>query len=164
MNRLYKSWNGTVAAAGCIIASISGCAGPSGVAARSVKTYDARTFFETVSYTGASFSADESRLLISSDLSGVFNVYSMPIAGGEPQMLTHSTTHATYGVAYFPRDDRFLYTRTEEGALLLWRLRIEDLLELAKQRVGRNLLPAEWSKHMPDTTLRATFPDLPTGK
>ena len=74
--------------------------------------YDARTFYATTSYGGASFSADESRILFSSDATGVFNAYSVPVAGGEPTRLTNSTTHAVTAVGYFPRDDRILSRRT----------------------------------------------------
>src|SRR5262249_7268550 len=83
--------------------------------AGAVPKYDARTFYETTAFAGVSFSADESRLLISSDASGVFNAYSQPIAGGPPTQLTHSTTHAIFAVSYFPRDDRILLTQDEGG-------------------------------------------------
>src|SRR5262249_24319843 len=82
---------------------------------RAVPKYDARTFYETVSYMGASFSADEKRLLITSDVSGVYNAYSIPVAGGEPQQLTDSKTSAILAVSYFPHDDRILYTQDEGG-------------------------------------------------
>jgi dipeptidyl aminopeptidase/acylaminoacyl peptidase len=82
---------------------------------REVPKYDARTFYETTSFFGASFSADEKRLLISSDASGVFNAYSQPIEGGPPTRLTHSTTHAIFAVSYFPHDDRILYSQDEGG-------------------------------------------------
>jgi hypothetical protein len=49
-----------------------------------VPKYEARTFYETTTYFGASFSADEKRLLITSDASGVFNAYSVAVEGGEP--------------------------------------------------------------------------------
>src|SRR5438128_11696165 len=82
---------------------------------RSVPEYDARTFYATTSYIGASFSADESRILFSSDATGVFNAYSVPVAGGEATRLTNSTTHAVTAVGYFPRDDRILVTQDEGG-------------------------------------------------
>lgn len=82
---------------------------------KAVPTYDARTFYGTTSYGGSSFSADESRILFSSDASGVFNAYSMPVAGGEPTKLSNSTTHAVMAVSYFPRDDRVLVTQDEGG-------------------------------------------------
>jgi Tol biopolymer transport system component len=90
-------------------------AGVSGARAADVPRYDARTFFETTSYNGASFSADESRLLLNSDDGGVFNAYSQPVAGGAADKLTTSTKNAIFGVSYFPRDDRILYTQDEGG-------------------------------------------------
>lgn len=80
-----------------------------------IPRYDARTFYGTTSYGGSSFSPDESRILFSSDADGVFNVYSIPVAGGEPTKLTNSTTHAVTGVGYFPRDERILVTQDEGG-------------------------------------------------
>src|SRR5438105_15049774 len=82
---------------------------------RGVPEYDARTFYATTTYFGASFSADESRLLFTSDASGVFNAYSVPVAGGPPTQLTNSTTSAVLAVGYFPHDDRILVTRDEGG-------------------------------------------------
>lgn len=82
---------------------------------RSVPQYDARTFYETINYFGASFSADEKQILITSDASGVFNVYTVPVAGGAPKQLTDSKTSAIMGIGYFPHDDRILYTQDEGG-------------------------------------------------
>ena len=58
------------------------CCGLPAAGAAEVPRYDARTFFETTSYAGASFSADEARVLLNSDAGGVFNAYSQPVAGG----------------------------------------------------------------------------------
>src|SRR5262249_32898426 len=85
------------------------------VDARAVPEYDARNFYATTAYFGASFSADESRVLFSSDATGVFNAYSIPVKGGEPTQLTHSTTNAVLAVSYFPHDDRILVTQDEGG-------------------------------------------------
>src|SRR5262245_39309785 len=83
--------------------------------AREVPKYDARTFYDTIGYFGASFSADEKRLLITSDATGVFNAYSVPVAGGELTRMTDSKTSAILAVSYFPHDDRLLYTQDEGG-------------------------------------------------
>lgn len=82
---------------------------------KEVGSYDAKTFFKTINFTGASFSHDESKLLISSDLTGVFNVYSLPFAGGKMKQLTHSTKNSIFAVSYFPQDDRFLISADNEG-------------------------------------------------
>ena len=82
---------------------------------RPSKQYTIEQFMATTSVTGASFSADEKRLLYSSNQSGIFNVYSVPVAGGEATPITRSTTDSTFAVSYFPTDDRILYTRDDGG-------------------------------------------------
>jgi dipeptidyl aminopeptidase/acylaminoacyl peptidase len=81
----------------------------------SVRTYDARAFHETTSVFGASFSHDESRVLVSSDQTGVFNVYAQPIAGGAPAALTQSSGDSHFAISFFPGDDRFLYSADQGG-------------------------------------------------
>jgi len=78
-------------------------------------TYTAAQFYETTAIRGGSFSHDESKLLISTNETGVFNVYAQPVAGGARTPLTTSTTDAMYAVSYFPADDRFLYTADKGG-------------------------------------------------
>jgi len=79
------------------------------------KRYSIEQFMATTSIGGASFSADEKRILYSSNASGIFNVYSMPVGGGEPTALTHSTLESNFAVGYFPGDDRVLFTRDQGG-------------------------------------------------
>ena len=83
-------------------------------------TYTAAQFFETTSYGmatagGHAFSPDGGHILISSDRSGVFNVYALPLAGGDPVPLTTSTDNATYALSYFPNDGRVLFTADQGG-------------------------------------------------
>ena len=80
-----------------------------------IPVYEAKTFFDTVATRGASFSHDETRVLLSADASGVFNAYSQPVVGGDRQQLTSSTEDAVFGVGWFPDDDRFLYTTDQGG-------------------------------------------------
>jgi len=79
------------------------------------KQYRIEDFIETTGVTGASFSADESRILFSSNKSGIWNTYSMPVAGGDWTAVTKSTTDNNYAVSYFPDDDRVLVTRDQGG-------------------------------------------------
>ncbi|MCA9292058.1 MAG: S9 family peptidase [Phycisphaerales bacterium] len=78
------------------------------------RTYDVETFFDTTSYRGASFSADERFVLFTSDASGVFNAYRQPLDGGPAEMLTHSDDDAISTISWFPEDDRFL-TMSDQG-------------------------------------------------
>jgi dipeptidyl aminopeptidase/acylaminoacyl peptidase len=80
-----------------------------------VPRYSAQAFFETTSYglpgsAGHAFSPDGKALLMSSDASGVYNVYSLPLDGGAPQQMTQSTDNAVFAVSWFPTDNRILYT------------------------------------------------------
>ena len=79
------------------------------------KQYTIEQFMDTVSVRGASFSADESRILFSSNKTGIFNAYSVPVSGGEPTAITTSTTDTVVAISYFPKDDRILYTRDQGG-------------------------------------------------
>jgi len=83
--------------------------------ARPSKQYTIEQFMDNVSVNGASFSADETRVLFSSNKTGVWNAYSVPTKGGEWSQVTNSTTDSVFAVSYFPKDDRILYTRDRGG-------------------------------------------------
>ncbi|MCP3141686.1 S9 family peptidase [Pyxidicoccus xibeiensis] len=84
-------------------------------ATRPSKSYTIEQFMATTRLQGASFSPDEKRLLFSSNTTGIFNVFSIPVGGGKPTQLTRSTTDSTYAVSYFPRDERILFSRDQGG-------------------------------------------------
>jgi dipeptidyl aminopeptidase/acylaminoacyl peptidase len=89
-------------------------------AADTVTRYSAEAFFATTSVglpgsASHAFSPDGRHVLMSSDASGVFNVYAQPVDGSDPVQLTNSTTNATFAVSYFPNDERVLFTFDEGG-------------------------------------------------
>jgi len=94
-----------------------------------VKQYTIEQFMDTTRLGGSSFSGDEKSILFHSNKTGIFNVYSMPVAGGAPQQLTNSTKESTYAVSYFPADARFPYrydkvgTRTNTFTCASWMAR-----------------------------------------
>jgi dipeptidyl aminopeptidase/acylaminoacyl peptidase len=88
--------------------------GPPAPRPHGVKQYDAATLFKNVAVIAAGFSHDGSKALVSMDSSGVFNLYAIPTAGGEPERLTTST-ESQFAVGYFPTDDRLLYTQDAGG-------------------------------------------------
>ena len=84
------------------------------------KTYSAADFFQTTSYgmsdpTGLAFSPDGRSILISSDATGVFNAYALPVDGGAAAPLSASTGPATRAASYFPGDARVLLTADGGG-------------------------------------------------
>jgi dipeptidyl aminopeptidase/acylaminoacyl peptidase len=105
--------------------------------ARPLKQYTIEQFLNTTSIAGASFSADESRLLFSSNKTGIWNAYTVQVAGGAWTPVTTSTRDSTYAVSYFPRDDRILMTRDQGGNEL------NHLYVIASDGKERDLTPGE---------------------
>lgn len=79
------------------------------------KQYSIEDFLDTVTVTGASFSPDASKILFSSNKTGIFNVYTMSADGGDWTAVTQSNTDNVYAVSYFPNDERILVTRDQGG-------------------------------------------------
>jgi dipeptidyl aminopeptidase/acylaminoacyl peptidase len=84
-------------------------------APREVKSYTIEQFINTTVVNGGSFSHDDSKILISSDKSGIFNAYTLPVQGGEMTPLTSSENSSVYALSFFPEDDRFLYMMDNNG-------------------------------------------------
>ena len=62
-----------------------------------------------------SFSPDGGTILSSTNASGIYNAYAIPVGGGEPLALTASTAESVLAVGYFPRGGRFLYVSDHAG-------------------------------------------------
>lgn len=82
---------------------------------KTVPTHSAETFFLTTSYGGSSFSFDDSKILVNSDQTGVFNAYAYASDGSSVTQLTDSTTNAIFGISYFPKDNRIIYSSDQGG-------------------------------------------------
>jgi dipeptidyl aminopeptidase/acylaminoacyl peptidase len=80
-----------------------------------VTTYTIEQFMDTESIGGSSFSEDETTILYSSNRSGIYNAYTIPITGGEPTPLTLSEDNAIFAISFFPNDDRILYHSDKGG-------------------------------------------------
>src|SRR3954452_20764718 len=105
--------------------------------ARIVKQYTIEQFMATTRLGGASFSADEKSILFHTNKTGIFNVYSMPVTGGEAKQLTNSTKESTYAVSYFPNDARFLY-RYDKGVRHVSREHLSRCADISVCRARRS--------------------------
>ncbi|MDQ3803342.1 MAG: S9 family peptidase [Acidobacteriota bacterium] len=83
-------------------------------APRAVRRYTIEQFMDTVRVGGSSFSEDEKQILFHSNKTGIFNVYTVPAAGGAARQLTDSTKESTFAVTYLP-DGRFIYAYDRGG-------------------------------------------------
>lgn len=91
---------------------LSGCAG-SGY--KEVPQYTIEQFTNTRSLGGASFSQDESRILYHSDQTGNYNLFTVPVEGGDPTQVTDAENDSRFAGTFFPTDDRILFHGDQGG-------------------------------------------------
>lgn len=80
-----------------------------------VKRYTIRQFMDIVQINGGSFSPDDTKVMINSKESGIFNAVAVDIQTGLQTPMTASTGNAIYGLSYFPGDERIIYTSDQGG-------------------------------------------------
>lgn len=88
-------------------------------AVKNTPAYDAAAFYDTTSYvmassSGYAFSPDGTKVLVASDETGIFNIYSVDTLTGEKTALTLNSD-SSYPDGYFPTDDRFLFNHDSGG-------------------------------------------------
>lgn len=106
-------------------------------ATRPSRQHPIEDFIDTTGVGGASFSPDEGRILFSSNRSGIWNAYTMPVAGGEWTPVTTSTTDNSYAKAWFPGDERKLVSRDQGGNEL------DHLYVIESDGVEKDLTPGD---------------------
>lgn len=84
-------------------------------APREITRYTIEQFSDNLSISGGSFSADESRLLVTSNETGIYNVFALNVDGSGKEQLTFSEKESMFAISYFPEDDRFLYSADQGG-------------------------------------------------
>ena len=82
---------------------------------REIQKYTIEQFMDNEAVGGGSFSADNSSLLITSNRSGINNVYTIPVKGGEMTAITASDSTSIIAESYFPNDNRMLWSADGNG-------------------------------------------------
>jgi dipeptidyl aminopeptidase/acylaminoacyl peptidase len=80
-----------------------------------IKKYTIDQFYKNLQLEGGNFSTDESRLLVSSDKSGIWNVYEINLADTALKQITKSTVESFFGIDYVKGSDRILYSADKGG-------------------------------------------------
>jgi len=83
--------------------------------ALNLEQYTIEQFMDNEAVGGGSFSPDNSKLLISSNRSGIYNMYTIPSSGGEMTPITSSDSSSIFAISYFPNDNRMLYRADGNG-------------------------------------------------
>ena len=82
---------------------------------REIKQYTIEQFMDNVAVGGGSFSSDNTSLLVSSNKSGIYNVYTIPAKGGEMTAITSSDSTSIFSESYFPNDNRMILSADGNG-------------------------------------------------
>ncbi|MDR5590743.1 alpha/beta fold hydrolase [Christiangramia sp. SM2212] len=104
------------------------------------KEYSIEQFYENTRIGGGNFSADETRLLISSDESGIFNLYEINIADGTKTAVTNSENESFFAVDYVPNSKDILYSSDKGGN------EIDHIYLLKPDGSSKDLTPGENEK------------------
>jgi dipeptidyl aminopeptidase/acylaminoacyl peptidase len=79
------------------------------------RTYPLETFFDYKSVSSATYSPDEKIIAYISDASGVHNIWTVPVSGGEPRQLTYDTVNTIIFVTWCPNRDSLVYLQDKGG-------------------------------------------------
>jgi dipeptidyl aminopeptidase/acylaminoacyl peptidase len=102
----------------CIVAS---CSAPeakkeTAIAAHLPKQYSIEQLYNNLAVAGADFNADETKILVGNNSSGIFNVYELNIADTQSAPLTKSKKESFFAVAYLPgNSNQFIYSADNGG-------------------------------------------------
>ncbi|WP_108423036.1 S9 family peptidase [Flagellimonas amoyensis] len=83
--------------------------------AETMQTYTIAQMMDNEAIGGGSFSPDNSKLLISSNRSGIYNMYTVPASGGDMLPVTQSDSSSVFSISYFPKDERMLFRMDNNG-------------------------------------------------
>lgn len=82
---------------------------------REIGQYNIAQFMDTEAVFGSGFSPDNSNVLVTSNRSGIYNMYTLPASGGEMKPITSSDSSSVYSISYFPNDERILFRMDGNG-------------------------------------------------
>ncbi|MEJ8758403.1 S9 family peptidase [Pontibacter sp. H259] len=84
-------------------------------AAPATKTYTIEEFMATTSIGGNAIASDNSKVLYSSNQTGIYNAFEVPVTGGEPKQVTASTDNSIFVISYMPDNKSILYDSDKGG-------------------------------------------------
>lgn len=101
--------------AAAIALSLVSCKNEPQTPPREVKQYTIEQFYANKQIGGGQFSWDETRLLIHSNESGIYNLHEINLADGTQSQLTNSSTESFFSIGYVPGTNQVLYSADKGG-------------------------------------------------
>jgi len=81
----------------------------------SVAQYTIEQFMDNENASANGYSADKTEVLVTSNRSGIYNMYTTSAKGGELKPITQSDSASVYGISFFPEDNRILFRMDGNG-------------------------------------------------
>ena len=82
---------------------------------KDVKQYTAEQLYNNQAVYASAFSADESKLLVNANTSGIFNLYELSIGDTAMRPLTTSSKESFWAIDYLPGTAKYLYSADQGG-------------------------------------------------
>ncbi|MEO5890481.1 MAG: alpha/beta fold hydrolase [Ferruginibacter sp.] len=82
---------------------------------KEVKLYSAEQLYDNKSIGGAAYNTDETRILVNSNVTGIYNLYELNIGDTLLKPLTQSAKESFYAIDYLPGTNKFLYSADKGG-------------------------------------------------
>jgi dipeptidyl aminopeptidase/acylaminoacyl peptidase len=123
-----------------VISLLVACQNEQAEETRQIKQYTIEQFYANTNFSGGTFSPDESKLLINSNESGIYNLYEINISNGSRTPVTQSTEESFYAVDYVPGSNAIIYSADKGGN------EIDHLYVLQEDGITTDLTPGEKEK------------------
>ena len=105
-----------------------------------IDQYTIDQFYKNIQIDGGNFNSDETKLLVSSDKSGIYNVYEISLVDTQMRQVTSSTIESFFGIDYVPQTNKILYSADKGGN------EINHIYLLNEDGSSQDLTPAEKEK------------------
>ncbi len=83
--------------------------------AKTIKQYSIEQIMDNESVFGGSFSPDKSTLLVTSNRSGIYNMYTVSTSDGAFTPISTSDSTSVWATGFFPNDNRILFSMDNNG-------------------------------------------------
>lgn len=112
-----------------------------------IDQYSIEQFMDNENAFSDGFSPDKSKVLITSNRSGIYNMYTVATNGSELMPVTKSDSASVFGISYFPEDDRILF-RMDGNGDEIYKLFVKDSSGIKRLTPEKNVraLFRGWAK------------------
>ncbi|WP_299211687.1 S9 family peptidase [uncultured Aquimarina sp.] len=112
-----------------------------------IEEYSIEQFMDNENAFANGFSNDKSKVLMTSNRSGIYNMYTTSVKGGELIPVTKSDSSSVFGISYFPEDDRILF-RMDGNGDEIFKIFLKDSSGITRLTPEKNVraLFRGWSK------------------